>query len=698
VASTYDAYARGAFPPEPDVTRTPLNGIGLTHRVGLHLASGVDPTVSPVPGLPAVPMTPRAQGEPALNQWLAHMLPALDEIGCMVSFREAATGATVERQVTLRDLLLQPADLLVLVRDDNRQEMTELDDRIVRHVFASFGPRPDVAPTIRYLAKDTAAFSVFECLPLIRNLRILASKSRPLRPSDLTLMNEAESKQDAQLFGDRARLDLVRASMQALVTHITTFKGTVDALLTDPVANRAAIIAAVDAYVTDIAALLARAATFGIAQAGWGFAFDFQRRTFAAILDQSAALVQRWDGKIAEFNARIADVAAATTDEARFDFCAQAERAISTLVTTPLPATPALYVASLTGVKLPAFAARRAQFDAVRQSTRTTLVTLLADVQALLPISDFDIEPFTLAAHEDEMIRFADDVSRIAGVMVAQLTRRLDTAAEQFTAHDTTAVAAEKLSALEKAAIAMLGQSFKIIPEFQLTAAQGNELENAWNATQSGTPFDFLTSPPDPTRDPLDFPVDTWLYGVARVREPMRAWEQTVMFSEALGKPAPTLDALQLPFILGDKWLGLEFPNEQPLDTDRLLYTAHFSTGFNKGIAQCGLLLDEWTELVPTESVDTGITFHYDRPSCEAPQTMLLVTPSEFRGAWQWQDLVGALNETIDFAKRRAVEPSDLDDSVYGPFLPATVIATQARQLTISVELGLNNKVARVVN
>ena len=51
VASTYDAYARGNFPPEPDVIRTPLNGIGLTHRVALHLEAGADPTISPVPGV-----------------------------------------------------------------------------------------------------------------------------------------------------------------------------------------------------------------------------------------------------------------------------------------------------------------------------------------------------------------------------------------------------------------------------------------------------------------------------------------------------------------------------------------------------------------------------------------------------------------------------------------------------------------------
>src|SRR5439155_3989713 len=46
VASTYDAYARGNFPPEPDIVRTPLNGIGLTHRVGLHLVAGTSHAVS----------------------------------------------------------------------------------------------------------------------------------------------------------------------------------------------------------------------------------------------------------------------------------------------------------------------------------------------------------------------------------------------------------------------------------------------------------------------------------------------------------------------------------------------------------------------------------------------------------------------------------------------------------------------------
>ena len=79
VASTYDAYARGNFPPEPDVVRTPLNGFGITHRFALHLPAGADPTLSPVGGVPA----PRGQGEPAINYWLAAGLPAPADVACV---------------------------------------------------------------------------------------------------------------------------------------------------------------------------------------------------------------------------------------------------------------------------------------------------------------------------------------------------------------------------------------------------------------------------------------------------------------------------------------------------------------------------------------------------------------------------------------------------------------------------------------
>jgi hypothetical protein len=140
--------------------------------------------------------------------------------------------------------------------------------------------------------------------------------------------------------------------------------------------------------------------------------------------------------------------------------------------------------------------------------------------------------------------------------------------------------------------------------------------------------FDFLVNPPDPTTPRLDFPVDTWLHGVARVRGKMHAWEQTLIFAGSLGQPEPVIEAIQLPFTPGERWFALEFPPKQALDKDHLLYTAHFASPFNPAARQCGLLIDEWSEIIPGSSADTGLTFNFDRPNCEAPQSMLLVTPT----------------------------------------------------------------------
>jgi hypothetical protein len=694
VASTYDAYARGHFPPEPDVIRTPFNGIGLTHRVAVHLEGGASHTASPVVG---IGMTPRAQGEPALNRWLASVLPPPEQVSCVVSLREAATGAEVEREVTLRQLALQPIDLIAILRHDSRQAMSELDDRVMRFAVESFGPRPDVQIAIQYMKKQAAAFSVFELWPLVRALRQLTTTSRPLKATDLTLMNEATSSQDVDVFVDDQRLIVVRDAMKAARDSLEVLRADLEGPLADLENRRAEILATTDDYIAALATGLGRAALFAVPQAGWGFAYDFRRRAFAAMLQQCADRVTRWDDRLAEFDDRITEynaLPAATTDEERFRLLSQAERAISTIETTPLPASPAAYLTHLSTVKRPAFVAKRQQLADVEDTAIAGVSALHALIASILPTSDFDLVEFTLTEREDAMVLFAEDALRVVTVVISELDRRLAAAKAQLDAHQEAAAAPERVRALERAAQALLGADFRIFPEFGVTAAQGQELQNALNASRSGDLFKYLTTPPDANTPALeDVPVDTWLYGVARVRTKMRAWEQTVMMTGSLGVTEPELDAMQLPVVAGDRWLGLEFPPEMPLSTDRLLYTAHVAAPFNGTARQCGMLIDEWTETIPGPTADTGITFHHDRPSSEAPQAMLLVTPSRFRGAWQWNDLVDALNETLEFAKRRAIEPSHIDATVYAPFLPATIMAVQVRQLTISANLSLNNKI-----
>ena len=175
------------------------------------------------------------------------------------------------------------------------------------------------------------------------------------------------------------------------------------------------------------------------------------------------------------------------------------------------------------------------------------------------------------------------------------------------------------------------------------------------------------------------------------MRESMRDWEQIVVMSGALGGAEPSLIPIQLPFVADDRWLALEFPPATKFERERVLYTAHYATPFDKSRPQCGLLIAEWNEVIPRADTTTGLTFHYDRPNSEAPQAMLLVTPAAFRGAWQWADLVDALNETLDLAKLRGLEPVHIDATRYAQFLPATIMAVTMRQLTISANLALNN-------
>ena len=220
-------------------------------------------------------------------------------------------------------------------------------------------------------------------------------------------------------------------------------------------------------------------------------------------------------------------------------------------------------------------------------------------------------------------------------------------------------------------------KSFRILPEIQSTPAkQGQEFENALNASRQGALFTHLTAPPDPA-NALDFPVDTWLYGVARVREKMQAWEQTVMLRRRLGgrSRSSTRCSFRL-FPATTGWAGVcAGPKARQ---ERLLYTAHFASAVQQGGAPVRPVARRVDRDDSDRRVDTGIAFHYDRPNCEAPQAMLLVTPAQFRGAWQWDDLIDALNETLDLAKRRAVEPKHIDATPYAPFLPATIMASQA--------------------
>jgi hypothetical protein len=140
-----------------------------------------------------------------------------------------------------------------------------------------------------------------------------------------------------------------------------------------------------------------------------------------------------------------------------------------------------------------------------------------------------------------------------------------------------------------------------------------------------------------------------------------------------------------------DLWVMRYDPSVRSFPGDRLLYTAHYGVAFDPPARQCALLLDEWTEVIPSTTATTAIAAHYDRPGTQPPQSMLLVAPPVQNGSWSWDDLVAAVSETLDMARVRAVEPGQLDGTPYAQLLPATVLSVAARAITIGTDLALNN-------
>jgi len=305
-----------------------------------------------------------------------------------------------------------------------------------------------------------------------------------------------------------------------------------------------------------------------------------------------------------------------------------------------------------------------------------------------LPLTDFDHESFTLDDVMADMDAFLADLQRRRAALDAEIGRRIVAADAALSAHDAAADPKTRIDALQAGGRALLGEDLRLIPEFTLNATQAGELSNAFTAGANGTLTQHLRTDHD-----REFPVDDWLHGATRVREKLHAWEQANALAATMGASECELVPLQLPYRADDTWLAMELDPGEAIEGERLLYTAHFAGVPDFSDRVCGLLLDEWTEVLPVRSETVGAAFHYDRPGCEAPQAWLLATPAQMKGSWQWDDLIGALDEALSLARLRAVEPAQVDTTAYARFLPATTSAATLHGISIAANYSSVNKV-----
>ncbi len=242
----------------------------------------------------------------------------------------------------------------------------------------------------------------------------------------------------------------------------------------------------------------------------------------------------------------------------------------------------------------------------------------------------------------------------------------------------------KKVDLLIKAGKIFFGDVFNILPRFIYSNPGDIQLSNA-NRTQ------LLKHAIDVVK--MQLPADEWMQKVSPVRPSLARWDDVRTIYELYHDDQIALFPVQLPYRSNDSWLAVDFPETFTINDDTLSIVIHGEPAFSTVLAQCGILVDEWTEVVPGREALTGLTFNYNQPDAMPPQALLLAVTPEETGAWGWDKLLGILNDTLQRAKLRAVEPQLLDTlqrADTGVLLPAILSTFSQHGLDISLDYRLN--------
>ena len=268
------------------------------------------------------------------------------------------------------------------------------------------------------------------------------------------------------------------------------------------------------------------------------------------------------------------------------------------------------------------------------------------------------------AAGDDDAARAT--LVRQAQAVDAEAGRRLAAAAtlDASASAKTAPTADDYLAVLAE----VFGRDFRVLPQF--TVPDADSLTQAFtvrkNADDAG-PAESLA----------------WFGRVARVRPAAARLEDTFMLTEPAGsKIQLTLDVAQLPVPSSgiDRWMARPLRGTDNASGGRVSLAVHHLMhpgALDVSGPLAGLVIDEWTEVIPSRTETTGITLHYDAPASAPPNAVLLAVHPVPGEPWTVDTLEAVLRETIQCARLRAVDPDTMPGQV-GHFLPAACFASNA--------------------
>jgi hypothetical protein len=246
------------------------------------------------------------------------------------------------------------------------------------------------------------------------------------------------------------------------------------------------------------------------------------------------------------------------------------------------------------------------------------------------------------------------------------LQGRIDAARAQSTPQ---ALATDLLAACNEAAKTLLGMTLPLLP----TIVAAEDLSAA--ALPAGAP--------DAQR------IEDWLFSASVVRPGAERLQHARVLAAAAAPPLEDPIVLQWP-ATAKSWIAEPPPAGEDWNDDRIAIAMQPAMALDLAQPIIGLVIDEWTELLPRDSETTGIAFNYDAPNAEPPQALLLAVSTrsfDNHGRWMWRELVGCVEQAFDLARLRAVGPDELRKTQLDTVLPATMMAESAAPVTVSTSL-----------
>jgi hypothetical protein len=162
--------------------------------------------------------------------------------------------------------------------------------------------------------------------------------------------------------------------------------------------------------------------------------------------------------------------------------------------------------------------------------------------------------------------------------------------------------------------------------------------------------------------------------------------DASLRYAEALDSERLNVRIAQLPYSQGDRWVGLPLKPGAPLSPAHFSLVVHSAPALDVKGPLAGVLIDEWVEVVPSQSEATGLVFQYDQPNAAPPQSILVAVPPDLDQPWNLWSLQQVLLETLDLARVRAVDPEALDG--IGQYLPALYFAVNTAGDTVSTDFS----------